>query len=558
MNHRRSVKILLKTVLIVLSSFLININVYSQDNIQNEVNSYLKNLPFDMPAITVPHFPDRVFNIINYGAVGDGYTLNTKSINEAITDCSDKGGGKVIVPPGLWLTGPIELKSNVNLHLEKGALLMLSKNHADYPMLKFPGSGKVTAASPVYGYKLNNVAITGEGIIDGSGETWRPVKKSKTTASQWKSITASGGSISEDGRMWWPSKEAMKGENYLKNLFKEKKRPSTEDFLPVKDYLRPYMILLVKCKNVLFEGPTFENSPKFIMYPNRCENLILRNLKILNEWWAQNGDGIDISACKNVLVYKCVISVGDDGICMKSSKSTKNGSEAALQNIVIADNVVYHAHGGFVIGSNTDGGMKNISVKNCDFIGTDIGLRFKSVRAKGGLVEDIYVDSVFMKDIANQAILFNTYYEVSRMRQEEQKFAVNEKTPRFRNFYITNIVCNGAKNAIEITGLPEMPIKDISLKNITISATRGFSSENAENINLNNVKIIPGKGPVYTLENSKDITLDSIYCPGGTNTFMKLNGNKNQNILVKHSVISGAKTPVEYANGASSNSVIIK
>ena len=517
---------------------------------------YLTGLPFKMPKIELPVFPEKTFNILDYGANGNGQVLNTDMFKKTIDACSKAGGGTVLVPPGVWLTGPIQLESNINLHLEKGALILLSRNHEEFPIIKYPGSSKYSAASPVYGFNLENIAITGEGIIDGSGDTWRPVKKSKTTVSQWRGLLASGGVVSSDGQMWWPSKEAMDGEAYLKKMESENKKLTPEDYLHVRDFLRPYMILLINCKNVLLDGPTFENSPKFVFYPNRCENVVIRNIKVLNEWYAQNGDGIDISACKNVLIYNCTLSVGDDGICMKSSKSSRDGNEAALQNIVIADCVVYHAHGGFVIGSNTDGGMKNISVKNCNFIGTDIGLRFKSVRGKGGLVEDIYVDNIFMKDIVNQAILFDTYYEVSQKEGEEQKVEVNDKTPRFQKFYISNVVCNGAKNAVTITGLPEMPIKDINLKNITISAKTGFASKEAENINLANVKIYPSKGAVYTLENSKNFTFDNVLCPQGTNVFMKLDGKETGNIQIKNSDLVPAKTPIEYGKDVKQDAVI--
>ena len=548
---------MIKNIFFNLLFLIIVITATSADAQKKDLSYYLSDLPFPAPKIEVPGFPDRSFNILDYGAIGNGQVLNTVAFKSAIEACSKAGGGTVIVPPGVWLTGPIELANNLNLHLEKGALILLSRNHKDYPMLQFPGSGKVTAMSPVYGYRLTNVAITGKGIIDGSGETWRPVKRSKTTASQWKSLLASGGAVSADGEIWWPSEEAMNGEAFIKKLHKEKKNLTAEDYLPAKDYLRPYMILLIKCKNVLFDGPTFENSPKFVMYPNRCQNVVIRNLKVLNEWWAQNGDGIDISACKDVLVYNCTISVGDDGICMKSSGRPLKGDDAALQNIIIADNVVYHAHGGFVIGSNTDGGMKNISVKNCNFIGTDIGLRFKSARGKGGLIQDVYVDNIFMKDIVNEAILFNTYYEVAREKNVEKKYPVNEKTPRFQKFYLKNIFCNGAKRAVRITGLPEMPIKDINLTNVTISARSGFMCDDASGISLKNVNIYPEKGTVYSISNSKDITLTNVKCPKGTGVFMKVNGNSTSGIIIKDSDLTPAVTPVEYGSEVNKNAVVI-
>ncbi|MDP4272730.1 MAG: glycoside hydrolase family 28 protein, partial [Bacteroidota bacterium] len=416
----------------------------------NELTGYLSDLPFGMPAMTVPVFPERSVNIMDFGAVGDGQTLNTEAFANAIDHCASLGGGTVIVPPGLWLTGPVLFRSNINLHLEKGALVLFSCNHHDYPVMKNPVNGSFTVRPPISGYELENIAITGEGILDGSGDTWRPVKKSKTTEEQWKKLLASGGTV-DSNDIWWPTREAREGELYINDLKKKNNKNLAEkDFEPARDFLRPYMLVFYKCKKVLLDGPTFQNSPKFVLYPTFCEDMVIRNIKVLNEWWAQNGDGIDINGGKNILVYNCMVNAGDDGICMKSSKSRNYDSDPVLQNVVISGCTVYHAHGGFVIGSNIDGGIRNISVKNCDFISTDIGLRFKSSRGKGGLVENIFVNNIFMKDIANEAILFDTYYEIKNLAEQEKVVEVNETTPRFRKFYIRNIYCNGAEQAVKI------------------------------------------------------------------------------------------------------------
>jgi DNA sulfur modification protein DndE len=351
---------------------------------------------------------------------------------------------------------------------------------------------KGAAASPIYGFDLKNIAITGGGVIDGAGDSWRPLKKEKATDKQWKDVTATG-VVSKDGKIWWPSKEAMDGEGFIKQLKSKNSKPSDEELLPARDFLRPYMVMFSKCDNVLIEGVTIRNSPKFIFYPTKCTNLTLRYANFFNEWWAQNGDAIDISACKNVVVYKCNVSAGDDGICMKSSGG-KGGEteESALENILIAGCNVYHAHGGFVIGSNTDGGMKNIYVADCNFIGTDIGIRVKSNAGRGGYVRDIYINNIFMKDIVNEAIAFDTFYEdvPPGKNKEEVKTVLRDKTPVFRNFYISNVYCNGAATAIAITGLPEMPVSKIHFENVTISSKQGYSYKDATEIDFKKVKII--------------------------------------------------------------------
>jgi DNA sulfur modification protein DndE len=477
---------------------------------QKDAAWYISNAPFQMPEVIVPVFPGNRFSITDYGAVGDGQTLNTEAISKTIAACAAAGGGTVIVPKGLWLTGPVELKSNINLCVQRGALLQFTEDHSQYPIIKASSkSSSYVPASPIYGYDLKNIAITGEGIIDGEGESWRPLKKEKATASQWKDFTSSGGVVSDDGKIWWPSKEAMNGDQYLKELKKEKQKLTAENVLPARDFLRPYMVYLVGCDNILIKDVTIRNSPKFVFYANSCTNITMNRVNIFNEWWAQNGDGIDISRCKNVVIYDCTVSAGDDGICMKSSRSRKDDETANLQNIIIAKCVVYHAHGGFVIGSNTDGGMENIFVSDCNFIGSDIGIRVKSNVGRGGLVKNIYLKNIFMKDIVDEAISFNTYYEdkPAGKIQSDSKPVIKDKTPHFTDFYFDSIYCNGAKTAISITGLPERPVNDIYFKNMIITADKGFEATDAADLHLNNVKIISSKEPLFQLNSVKNITV---------------------------------------------------
>ncbi|MDQ6755820.1 MAG: glycoside hydrolase family 28 protein [Bacteroidota bacterium] len=492
------------TTIFLITQFVFVSKINAQEK---DIAWYTKNAPFQMPIVTVPAFPDRSFSITNYGAASDGQTLNTNAFEKTIAACAAAGGGKVIVPAGLWLTGPIQLQSNIDLHVERGALIIFTKDHSQYPMIKSSKTGSnYVPASPIYGYDLKNIAITGEGIIDGAGDSWRPVKKIKVSASQWKEFTSSGGAVSKDGSLWWPTKQAMEGEDFLKELKEKNVKPSAEGYLPARDFLRPYMLYLVNCQNILIENVTLRNSPKFVFYPNNCFNLTIRYVNIFNEYAAQNGDGIDISASKNVVIYKCNVSVGDDGICMKSSGKNDNTDKANLENILIAGCNVYHAHGGFVIGSNTDGGMKNIFVSDCNFVGTDVGIRVKSNAGRGGLVRDIFISNIFMSDIVNDAISFDTYYEdVPAGTAKTTSTAVRDKTPEFRDFYISNVFCNGAKTAISITGLPEMPVHKVFFENVVISSQNGFVATDAEDIDLKNVNIIVQKQPVFVLKNVKNL-----------------------------------------------------
>jgi polygalacturonase len=371
-----------------------------------------ENVEFDMLKVIEPDFPAYEVNIVDFGAKGDGLTDNTQSFADAIAQASSKGGGKVIVPRGIWLTGPITLKSNINLHVQDGALIQFDDDLDKYPLVETSFEGRETyrCTSPMNGKDLVNVAITGSGIIDGNGDAWRPVKSSKLTAAAWKKLVKSGGVLSDDEKTWYPSEESKQGAVGTGN-FNVPDLDSREAHEKVKDFLRPVMVSLINCNKVLLDGPTFQNSPAWNIHPLMCENVILRNLIIRNPWYSQNGDGLDLESCKNVLIYNNSFDVGDDAICIKSGKN-EDGLKRGMptENVIIKNNTVYHGHGGFVVGSEMSGGVRNMHVSQCTFIGTDCGLRFKSTRGRGGVVEDIYISDIDMINIQAEAIRFNLFY----------------------------------------------------------------------------------------------------------------------------------------------------
>ncbi|MCK7554796.1 glycosyl hydrolase family 28 protein [Chitinophaga sedimenti] len=289
------------------------------------------------------------------------------------------------------------------------------------------------------------------------------MKKDKLTESQWKKLTASGGLVSADNRTWYPSEKSRKGtEVKLAGVIQPGK--TTKDYEDIKDFLRPNMVVLTRCKKVLLEGVTFQNSPAWCLHPLLCEHITLRGVYVKNPWYAQNGDGVDLESCRFGRVEDCVFDVGDDAICIKSGRDEQGRKRGVpTENFIIKNNLVYHAHGGFVIGSEMSGGARNLFVSNCTFMGTDIGLRFKTTRGRGGVVEKIFIKDINMTDIPGEAILFDMYYMakdpvlLAGEKAGEVKvetFPVTEATPQFRDFHISNVVCHGAARGFLSAGCP--------------------------------------------------------------------------------------------------------
>ena len=495
-----------------------------------------------LPVIAGTSFKKDSFNIQQYGAVADGYTLNTKSINEAIDACNKKGGGVVVVPPGLWITGPIVLKSNVNLCIQRSAVLQFTDDLTQYKIIasNWEGVPAVRNQSPLSADNATNIAVTGAGIIDGNGDVWRAVKKDKLTESQWNRLVKSGGIVGEDNRTWYPSASSQAGSKMDKPgvLLNGK---TIADFTEIKDFLRPNLLVFTKCNKVLLEGVTFQNSAAWCLHPLMSSNITIKNITVKNPWYAQNGDGIDIESCSNVLLENSSFDVGDDGICIKSGRDAEGRKRAMpTQDVIIRNCVVYHAHGGFVIGSEMSGGAKNIFVDNCTFIGTDIGLRFKTTRGRGGIVENIYIKNITMKDIPGEAILFDMYYMAKdpiallgekREAPKVEVKPVTEETPRFRNFFIKNVVCNGAAKAIFIRGLPEMNIHDIQMKNISIVSKKGIEITEAQNIDLSDVKIIAeNTDPLISIYNGSNISFNEFSTLAKPTKYIRLGGDKTSAI----------------------------
>lgn len=517
----------------------------------------------NLPKVIRPTFKTDTFNIVSFGALADGRTLNTESINKAISSCSEKGGGVVLIPAGLWITGPIVLKSKVNLHVSRSALLQFTADKSQYQLVEgsFEGRKTIRNESPISGTDLTDIAITGDGTIDAHGEVWRAMGKDRVTDIQWKQLITTG-VLSADGKTWYPSESYAKGAH--KSDGNTTPGKTLKDFGEIKDFLRPNMLVLTNCKRVLLQNTTFQNSPAWCLHTLLCENLTFDGVRVRNLPNAQNGDGMDIESCSYVKVENCTLDCGDDGICIKSGKDEEGRQRGKpSQYIVVQNNTVYEAHGGFVIGSEMSGGAHDIFVFNCTFIGTDNGLRFKTSRGRGGIVENIFIKDIYMRDIGHDAILFDMYYyaKAPTLAQTNGKVeipAANDGTPQFRKFYINHLVCDGALRAMLIRGLPEMSIKDIFLDNITIRSQRGADIIEAQQIQLKDVTMeCRDTKPLVNIENSRQIIFNQVKSLNAPDLFFSINGDRCKDVIVTKTNIAEAKNRADYNYGADKSALSI-
>ena len=459
-KNRQSMKKLIVLAVVMVVGFA--------SAIAADYGKYYQNLPVKMVQPLAPEISDYSVNIKDFGGVGDGLTLNTEAFAKAIKALDNKGGGHLVVPEGVWLTGLISLKDNIDLHLEKNAILMATPDRTQH--FKVKDGVKDKKCSPlISASKRKNVSITGEGTIDGNGAMWRPVKRSKVSDVEWKEFTGMGGTETEGGKLWFPFN--------LKHFENLAATPEAQEAM------RTHLIRFTDCDRVLVSGVTIQNSPKFHLIPTRCTNVIVDGVTIRCPWNAQNGDALDISCCREVLLVNNTIDAGDDGICMKGGAGKKAAPDGPCENILIQDNTVYHAHGGFVIGSEYSNGMKNIVMRHNRFSGTDTGLRFKSGVGRGGKTEGIYISDIVMTDIKDEAIIFECSYADKKYSVKDDKGEVvvpknAECVPEWSDIHISNVTCRGAKTAISAHGLPGYEC----LKNITIDNSTFFYTKKDKDI----------------------------------------------------------------------------
>jgi polygalacturonase len=415
------------------------------------------------------------YNVRALGAVGDGLSLDTRAVQSAIDSCAAQGGGTIYLPAGQYLTGSLFLRNNITLFLDAGAVILGSEDPGDYPIIdaRWEGKHQDTHAPLIGGHNLQNIAVVGRGVIDGRGAFWWKAKKEMSLA-----------------------------------------------------HPRPRLISFSDCSNVLIEGITAINSPSWTINPVHCQNVNIRALTIINPADSPNTDGINPDSCRLVHISDCYVSVGDDCITIKSGTEHERPERSApCRDITITNCTLERGHGGVVIGSEMSGGVKNVVISNCVLIGTDRGIRIKSRRGRGGVVEDIRVTNIVMDGVLCPFTM-NLYYHIGEKGNvnvsDKSLRAIDDGTPRLRSIHFSHITAREVKHAAGfLYGLAEMPLEDISLHDIAITVSNkvetgypemaddipsmsraGFFIRNARNLRIDHVQIKGQVGEAFDLDES--------------------------------------------------------
>lgn len=424
-------------------------------------------------SIIVPTFADKTFNILDFGAVADGTTKNTEAIAKAIEKCSTSGGGKVIIPAGQFLTGPIHLKSNVNLHLEEGAEVLFSKDKKDFlPVVhtSYEGQELMNYSPLIYAYKQKNIAVTGKGTFNGQAgnSNWWP----------WAGKEIYGykkGDVRQHDDHNLPRLWTMSEDNV----------PVSERIFGEGHQLRPQFMQPFECENVLIEGVTFTNAPFWVIHPIKSKNVTVDGVTVSSH--GPNNDGCNPEYANNIHINNCVFDTGDDCIAIKSGRNN-DGRQVNIpsENIVVENCDMKDGHGGVVIGSEISAGVRNVYVRNCkmDSPELDRAIRIKTNTLRGGFVENVFVKNIQIGEVKEAVLRINTYYGI--YANQEGDFM-----PTIKNIHLENITVEKAgKYGILINGRPESPVKNVTLTNVHIKgAATDLSVENSDPIIFNNVTI---------------------------------------------------------------------
>ncbi len=425
-----------------------------------------------------PEFPEREFDLKEFGGVADGEFDNTEVFAEAISSCHQAGGGTIVVPAGEWFTGPIHFKSNVHLKLEKGAVISFSDDFEDYlPVVftRWEGNECYNYSPLIYAQDCENIAITGKGKLVGNGAKWWPWKQTQHAAAK-ELYDAEYNGIAVKDRIFGR-----------------------------EEGLRPQFIQPINSKNILIEGITIVDGPMWTIHPVYCENTIIRDLKIITD--GPNTDGINPDSCKNMLIEDCDFETGDDCIAIKSGIN-EDGRRVnkPTENLLIRNCKAKEGHGGVVIGSEMSGGVKNVHVYDCVFNGGERGVRLKSMRGRGGCVENLLFEDIEINNLRDQGIILNMYYDATTVEPR------SEMPPLFRNITVRNIKGENIAQPVVLRGLPEKKMKDITLENINLSGKEGLKASNLDGLYLKNINLRVEIEDQFKFKNVANLNVEESSC----------------------------------------------
>ena len=492
---------------------------------------------------------DHVVNVLDFGAVGDGRTLCTTGIQAAIDACGAAGGGKVFVPPGRYRIGPIFLQSNLEFEILAGATLVGSPNFSDYPTIHgwWEGLERTVYASLITGIDLENVAITGQGTLDGNGAVWLEA---------------------------WGKTQELREKLGVKG-----REPENPPGSPLP-WPRPRVINLYRSRKVLIRGLTIHDSPSWTVHPVLCDDVYIHGLTILNPPHSWNTDGIDPESCSNVRISDCYISTGDDCIMLKSGYKQIPGKPFLPTENVAVTNCTFNAGGcGVGIGSETAGGVRNVAISNCVCDGTTCGLYFRTARGRGNVVENVSAVNVVMRNLEETGIVVSMFYEDE---DRNNAHTVDVRTPLFRNFHCSDLLLDGAKAAVVIEGLPESPIQRLSLENVFVNAAeKGISSYQVHGFGLSNAVVNTNSGPpvacksivdlemvlvrstksepkvpAMVLEDVHGAMVQSCSTTETSPALVQLKGQGNRDVTLALNRVSKQTREVVFADGASEEAVV--
>lgn len=465
-------------------------------------------VPEILARIVPPEFPDQVFDITEFGAVEGGGEVATEAFARAIEACHEAGGGRVLVPAGRFLSGPVHLKSNVELHLAEGSELVFSDRFEDYlpPVLVRVGGIECYNYSPlIYARDCENVAVTGKGRLNGNSEAWW----------DWK-----GKETKEHFRM---GNEGV---------------PLEERVFATPEYaIRPSFLCLMSCRNVLLEDFTIGSGPNWTIHPVYCENITIRRVNVDTD--GPNNDGIDPDSCRDLLIEHCTFSTGDDCVVLKSGYNQDGWRVAKpTENVIMRHCFSAHGHGGLVIGSEMSGDVRNVFMHDCRFEGTDRAIRIKSRRDRGGVVEQVYARDIEVKDMVREAVILNMDYGADKNE------ASSTKAPVFRDMCFERISGSGAPHAVVIQGDTLSPIRNIRFCDLELDTERGVVARNVEDLLFDRVEVRPEKGPAFDLVHATGIVLREAVLPEGAETLVRLAGGGRESVTLEDS-----KGEVELVDG---------